>query len=252
MEYLVLLCCDALLQAAFEVQKAELEERKKTLEEWEHKLLEKESSLAAIETKKTSKKLMDSASCEKSSPLYQPGAENFDVEDGLQTLNNRTKFSPILVHEGDDGIPTTHLCKVIADTVEETLPTSQVHSVIEKPRDEGDGQKKIAMVKTEAMQSDTATGGGIQICCEGKTGKVVVPGMDGNDGDGEEDVSMLNMEKWKFEHGLLTPKREMQPQDLALDVYLPLRKKTTAQKQESERLGGRPLSYDPTFKRSEL
>jgi hypothetical protein len=82
--------------------------------------------------------------------------------------------------------------------------------------------------------------------------KVVVPGMDGNDGDGEEDVSMLNMEKWKFEHGLLTPKREMQPQDLALDVYLPLRKKTTAQKQESERLGGRPLSYDPTFKRSEL
>ncbi|KAH8970470.1 hypothetical protein BDL97_02G089700 [Sphagnum fallax] len=233
-------------KAALEVQKAELEERKKTLEEWEHKLLEKESSLAAIETKKTSKKLMDSASCEKSSPLYQPGAENFDVEDGLQTLNNRTKVSPILVHEGDDGIPTTHVCKVIADTVEETLPTSQGLSVIENPREEGDGQIKIAMVKTEAMQSDTATGGGIQSCCEGKTG------MDGNDGDGEEDVSMLNMEKWKFEHGFLTPKREMQPQDLALDVYLPLRKKTTAQKQESERLGGRPLSYDPTFKRSEL
>ncbi len=169
-EYLVLLCCDALLQAALEVQKAELEERKKTLEEWEHKLLEKESSLAAYETKKTSKKLTDSASCEKSSPLYQPGAENFDVEAGLQTLNNRTKVSPILVHEGDDEIPTTHLCKVIADTVEETLPTSQVHSVIEKPREEGDGQIKIAMVKTEAMQSDTATDGEIQICCEGKTG----------------------------------------------------------------------------------
>jgi hypothetical protein len=82
--------------------------------------------------------------------------------------------------------------------------------------------------------------------------KVVVAGMDGNYGDVGEDVSMLNMEKWKFEHGLLMPKREMQPQDLALDVYLPLRKKTTAQKQESERLGGRPLSYDPTFKRSEL